>query len=71
MQKAVGSSPIIRLYSLQNGIFGCLFRQHMTFCTRRGDELSPFGGHEPSTPLLTMEGPRVPGNRLPVSYSLH
>jgi len=28
MQKAVGSSPIIRLYTLQNGIFGCLFGQH-------------------------------------------
>jgi hypothetical protein len=35
MQKAVGSNPIIRLYTLQNGIFGCLFRQQMTFCTRR------------------------------------
>jgi hypothetical protein len=34
MQKAVGSSPIIRLYTLQNGIFGCLSGQRMTFCTR-------------------------------------
>jgi hypothetical protein len=34
MQKVVGSSPIIRLYTLQNGIFGCLARQQMTFCTR-------------------------------------
>jgi hypothetical protein len=40
MQKAVGSSPIIRLYTLQNGIFECLFGQQMTFCTRR-DEFSP------------------------------
>jgi hypothetical protein len=34
MQKVVGSSPIIRLYTLQNGIFGCLFGQQMTFCMR-------------------------------------
>jgi hypothetical protein len=41
MQKVEGSSAFIRLYFLQNGIFGCLFRQQMTFCTWRGDELSP------------------------------
>jgi hypothetical protein len=34
MQKAVGSSPIIRLYTLQIGIFGCLSGQQMTFCAR-------------------------------------
>jgi len=38
MQMVVGSSPIIRLYtlhdSLQDGIFGCLHGQQMTFCTR-------------------------------------
>jgi hypothetical protein len=56
MQKVEGSSPFIRLYILQNGIFGCLFRQQMTFCTRRGDELSPFGGLEPSTPSLPSWG---------------
>jgi hypothetical protein len=33
MQKVVGSSPIIRLYTLQNGILRCLFGQQMTFCT--------------------------------------
>ncbi len=34
MQKVEGSSPFIRFYTLQNGIFGCLFGQQMTFCTR-------------------------------------
>ncbi|SRR6266545_3042635 len=34
MQKVVGSSPIIRLYTLQNDIFGCLSGQQMIFCAR-------------------------------------
>jgi hypothetical protein len=33
MQKVEGSSPFIRLYALQNAIFGCLVRQQMNFYT--------------------------------------
>jgi hypothetical protein len=51
MQKVVGSSPIIRLYTLQNGIFRCLLGQQMTFCTRHGDEFSP---SNPSLPSLAL-----------------
>jgi hypothetical protein len=60
MQKVVGSSPIIRLYTLQNDIFGCLSGQQMAFARAKGDEFSPLADSN-RRPLLTI---RVPGKRM-------
>src|SRR5207248_5459751 len=59
MQKVEGSSPFIRLYALQKGIFGCLFGQHMTFRTRRGRRVHP-GGLEPSMEQVLSGGAARP-----------